>query len=174
MADVTFNTKQGEAIQRKLLLLFLNTGTSTAPEWNVVGKRVEDSSMEFDWGEESNTDILGNTYTTMKDPVITQSFDPCQLDSGDAAQIKVWNQSVRDHDTGAMTNNDVLVVHSYTGSAAEGAFAERYPASTVKPTGLGGSSHVGMPIEVTFGGERQKGTAKKDAGGKLTFTPEQN
>lgn len=173
MADVTFNTPSGAAVARKLLLLFLNTGTSAAPVWSVIGKRVEDSSMEYDWGEESKTDILGNTYSTMKDPIITQTFDPCELDSGDAAQMKLWNQSIRDHDTGAMTNNDLLVVHSYTGTAAEGAFAERYPASTVKPTGLGGSANVGMPIEVTFGGERQKGTAKKEADGAMTFTPEQ-
>lgn len=171
MADVTFNTPKGATVARKLLLLFLNTGTNEEPKWNVIGKRVEDSSMEFDWKDESKTDILGNTYTTMSDPVITQTFDPCELDSGDVAQVKLWEQSIRDHDTAAMANNDLLVVHSYTGTATEGAFAERYPASAVKPTGLGGSNSVGMPIEVTYGGERKTGVAKKEAAGELVFTP---
>ncbi len=169
MGDVTFNTVAGSTIARKLLLLYLNTGTADKPVWSVVGKRVEDSSMEYDWGDESKTDILGNTYTTLKEPVITQTFDPCELDSGDAAQVKIWNQSIKDHDIGAMTNNDLLVVHTYTGDATEGAFAERYPSSTVKPSGLGGSSTIGMPIDVTFGGQREIGTAKV-AAGAVSFT----
>lgn len=169
MADVTFNTTAGATVARKLLLLYLNTGTVETPVWSVVGKRVEDSSMEYDWGDETKTDILGNTYTTLKEPTITQTFDPCELDSGDAAQVKLWNQSIKDHDVSAMTNNDLLVVHTYTGDATEGAFAERYPSSTVKPSGLGGSSYVGMPIDVTFGGQRETGTAKVTASG-VTFT----
>ncbi len=169
MDNVTFNTAAGSTIARKLLLLYLNTGTSDTPVWSVVGKRVEDSSMEYDWGEESKTDILGNTYTSLKEPVITQTFDPCELDSGDVAQVKIWNQSIKDHDIGAMTNNDLLVVHTYTGDATKGAFAERYPSSTVKPSGLGGSSTIGMPIDVTFGGQRETGTAKVTAG-TVTFT----
>lgn len=171
MPELTFNTKPGEVVARKLLVLYLNTGTSDAPVWSPVGKRVEDSSAEYDWGEESKNDILGNTYTTMKSPIITQTFDPCELDAGDAAQVKIWNQAIRDHDTGAMSNNDVLLVHAYAGDAETGTFAERYPATTIKPSGLGGSSSVGMPIDVTFGGERKKGTAVK-TGGSVTFTEE--
>ncbi len=169
MADMTFSTPAGSAVERKLLLLFLNTGTSGEPKWSAIGKRVEDSSMEYDWGEETKTDILGNTYTTLKAPTITQTFDPCELDAGDVAQVKLWNQSIKDQDVAAMANNDLLVVHTYTGTAASGAFAERYPASMVKPSGLGGSSNVGMPIDVTFGGQRETGTAKVAAGG-VSFT----
>lgn len=169
MADMNFNTKEGATVARKLLILYLNTGTNEAPVWSVIGKRVEDSSMEYDWGEETKTDILGDTYTTLKTPTITQTFDPCELDGGDKAQVKLWNQSIKDHDVAAMSNNDVLVVHAYTGEAEAGAFAERYMSSTVRPTSLGGSSNIGMPIDVTFGGKRQTGTAKI-TGGTITFT----
>lgn len=127
--------------------------------------------MEYDWGEESKTDIFGEIYTTLKTPVITQTFDPCELDSGDVAQVKIWNQAIKDQDTGAMTNNDMLVVHTYAGTANTGVFAERYAACAVKPSGLGGSANVGMPIDVTYGGTRTKGTAKV-ADGAVTFTPE--
>ena len=41
----------------------------------------------------------------------------------------------------------------------------------VNPSGLGGSSNVGMPIDVTFGGERQTGTAAVQDG-TVTFTAE--
>ncbi len=171
MADLTFNTAAGATVERKLLILYLNTGTGSAPEWSAIGKRVEDSSMEYDWGEETKTDIFGETYTTMKAPTITQTFDPCELDSGDAAQLKIWNQSIKEQDVGAMTNNDLLVVHTYAGTADTAVFAERYAACMVKPSGLGGSSTVGMPIDVTFGGKRTKGTAAVK-NGVVTFTEE--
>lgn len=169
MDNLTFNTAAGAVVERKLMILYLNTGTSEAPVWSPIGKRVEDSSAEYDWGEESKTDIFGDTYTTMKKPIITQTFDPCELDSGDAAQVKIWNQAIRDQDVSAMTNNDLLQVHAYAGEAGTGVFAERYPASTVKPSGLGGSANMGMPIDVTFGGKRATGTAKV-ANGTVTFT----
>lgn len=168
--ELTFNTKAGAAVERNLFILYLNTGASSAPVWSPVGRRVEGSSAEYDWGEESKTDILGDTYTTMKKPVITQAFEPCELDGGDMAQLKIWNQAIRDQDVAAMTNNDLLVVHAYAGDAETGVFAERYPSSAVKPSGLGGSSTVGMPIDVTFGGKRAIGTAKLAADGTVAFT----
>ena len=171
MAELKFNTPAGNTVARKMLILYMNTGTSAAPKWSVVGRRVEDSSMEFDWGEDSTTDILGETHTKYKPPVITQTFEPCDLDSADEALQKIWNQAIRDQDTGAMANNDLLVVHTYAGTADTAVFAERYPSSAIRPSGLGGSANVGMPINVTFGGQREKGTAAV-ADGVVTFTKE--
>lgn len=169
MAELTFNTTAGAVVERKMLILYLNTGSSSSPTWSAIGKRVEDSSMEYDWGEETKVDIFGDTWTTMKAPVITQTFDPCELDAADIAQVKIWNQSIRDQDVAAMTNNDCLVVHAYAGTADSAVFAERYSACTIKPSGLGGSTNVGMPIDVTFGGKRATGTAAV-ADGAVTFT----
>ena len=114
MADVIFNTKENQTIDRNLLILYLNTGTAEAPVWSAVGKRVSDSAMEYDWGEESNTDIFGDTYTTMSKPKITQSFDPWELDAGDKAQLKVWQNSIRNHDTNAMTEARRTVTRTET------------------------------------------------------------
>lgn len=66
MADLVFATTEGQTIDRELLIAYLNTGTSSAPVWSAIGKRVEDSTEEMDWGQESKQDILGNTFTTMK------------------------------------------------------------------------------------------------------------
>lgn len=152
MADLTFNTAAGSVVERKLLILYLNTGTDTEPVWSAIGKRVEDSSMEYDWGEETKTDIFGIIYSTMKKPTVTQSFEPCELDSGDEAQEKIWNLAVKDQDAAKLANTDLLVVHAYAGTVDTAVFAERYKSCMVKPSGLGGSSNVGMPIDVTFGG----------------------
>lgn len=172
MADMTFNTAANQTIGRALLVLYLNTGDSAAPEWKPVGKRVEDSSMEMDWQRESKKDILDNTYSTMKDPIITQTFDPWELSNGDDAQLAIWNKAIKEHNAQALAAMDMMIAHLYAGTA-DAAFAERYDACAVEVTGLGGAGggNIGMPITVTFGGTRTVGTAKI-AGGNVTFTAE--
>ncbi len=173
MADLTFNTDPGKTVQRELLIAYLNTGTSNAPAWSPLGKRVSDSSMEMDWSEETLQDILGSTYTTLKKPTITQTFEPGELDGGDAAQVKIWNLAVKDQDYTALAAQDVLIVHFYAGTAST-PFAERYSACAIRPSGLGGEGGgtVGMPVDITYGGTRTVGTASKDGTtGVISFTP---
>ena len=167
-----FNAPAGQTIDRKLYLVCGNYGTA-APQWGRLGKRVEDSSAEMDWGEESKKDILGDTYSTMKTPTITQTFDPCELDSGDEYQQKVWQLAVVDQDAPALCNQDLLRIHLYAQDESGAAFAERYPASMVKPSGLGGEGGgaLTMPMDITFGGTREVGTATVAADGTITFTP---
>ena len=172
MADITFNTPAGQTIKRELLIAYMNTGTSQAPVWSAIGKRVEDSSTTYDWNTETKRDILGATYGRLKKPTITQTFDPCELDAGDAAQVKLWNLAVKDQDTAALSAVDMLVVHFYAGTTS---FAERYASCMVEVTGLGGEGggEIQMPINVTFGGTRTTGTASRDAStGVVTFTPD--
>lgn len=171
MTDLNFNTKENQTIGRELLILCLNTGTSEAPVWSPVGKRVADSTMTFDWKKESSTDIYGNNYTYLNKPQITQTFDPWQLDAADKAQKMIWDAGIRDQDTDALGNMDMLVVHKYAGTANTGMFAERYVSCTIMPTSLGGAGggKLAMPIEVTFGGDRSVGTAAVAEGG-FAFT----
>lgn len=174
MADLTFNTTAGYTIDRELVIAFLNTGTASNPVWSPLGKRVEDSSAAYDWSEESIRDILGNTWNTMRKPILSQSFEPGDLDADDAAQVKIWNLGVKDHDARALAAQDMLIVHFYAGTTAT-PFAERYSSCMVIPTGLGGQGggNIGMPVNVTYGGTRTTGTASKDATtGAITFTPD--
>ena len=171
--DLTFNTTAGRTIAREMLIAYLNTGSSAVPVWSPVGKRVEESSTELDWESETIRDILGSTYGTLKKPKITQTFEPCDLDGGDAAQLKLWNLAVKDQDAQALAAQDMLIVHFYAGESAT-PFAERYAACMVEVTGLGGDGggNVGMPITVTYGGTRTVGTAARDSTtGVVTFTP---
>lgn len=171
MADLEFNTASGQTVDRELLIAYLNTGTTSAPVWSPIGSRVTDSSMEYDWREESSKDILGTTRSTMKKPIITQTFDPCDLDAGDAAVLKIWNLAVKEQNVAALTNQDMLIVHLYAGTKDTAAFAERYSACMVKPSSLGGEGggFVGMPMDITYGGARTVGTAAVSAG-TVTFT----
>lgn len=167
----TFKTPAGQTVDRDLLILYLNTGTTNAPEWAPIGKRVEDSSMEMDWATETKQDILGGTYTTGKKATRTQTFDPCELDAGDAAQQHIWQLAIVDDDVNALLNQDVLLVHYYTTDDNGAHFAERFPASAILPSSLGGEGggNLAMPIDVTYGGIREKGSATI-SNGAVTFS----
>lgn len=117
------------------------------------------------------TDILGNTFTTMKKPVMTQSFDEWDLDSGNAAQQLIYQKAIVEQDAPALTNMDVMIAHFYSGSDTA-AFAERYASCMVKPTSLGGEGggNMAMPTDVTYGGERTVGTVTKGSDGSVTFS----
>lgn len=169
MADITFNTVAGQTIARELLIAYLNTGTSATPVWSPVGKRVEDSSTEVDWDSETKKDILGATYGKLKKPTITQSFEPCELDGGDNALVKIWNMAIKDQDAQALSAQDMLIVHFYAGQTN---FAERYAACMIEVTGIGGEGggDIEMPFNVTYGGTRKLGTVSKNAEtGVITF-----
>ena len=49
-STINFNTTPGQTVARELLIAYLNTGTHEEPVWSPIGKRVEDSSAEYDWG----------------------------------------------------------------------------------------------------------------------------
>lgn len=169
MADPTINTTAGQTVARELMVLFLNTGTSSSPVWSPIGKRVSDSSVEQDWSTNSEQDILGNTYASAKKPVLTQNFDPYKIDAGDAALVKLVQLAIVDQDAQALCNQDCLIVHKYLGT--EGTpFAERYPSSMVVITSIGGEGggDIEVAVEATFGGERAKGTFNIE---QSTFTP---
>ncbi len=175
MEDLTFNTTSGQTIARESMICYLNTGTAQANVWSPIGKRVEDSSAEYDWDTETLRDILGNTYGHMKKPIVSQTFDPWDLDGGDAAQLKLWNLAVKEHDVQALANLDMLIVHFYAGTNAA-PFAERYESCMVEVSELGGEGggEIAMPITVTYGGNRTIGTATRNAEtGVVTFIPEE-
>lgn len=168
-----FNTPAGETIARELLIAYLNTGAAVSPVWSPLGNRTTDSSEEYDWSRESSKDILGKTRTSMKKPVVTQTFDPWELDGGDAAAEKIHQLAVIEQNAQALCNLDMMIAHFYVESGG-GNFAERYSACSVEATNLGGEGggSIGMPITVTYGGERTTGTVSKGVDGAVTFTPD--
>lgn len=167
MADYNFTTNPGETVARELLVAYLNTGTAESPVWSPLGKRVEDSSAEYDWGESTSQDILGNAWAKLKKPIITQTFEPCDLDAGDEAQKKIWQLAVVEQNAQALSNMDLLIAHLYAG------FGERYESCMVKPSSLGGEGggNIGMPLDITYGGKRTIGSVS-NTGGTVKFTAE--
>lgn len=171
--NMNFNTVEGQTIATETLIACLNTGTKEAPVWSPIGIRVTSSNAEYDWQRETGQDILGNAYSSMKKPIITQPFDPWPLSNGDAAQHLIWTDGIKNQDAQAMSNMDMLRIHKYAGTANTAVFAERYESCAIEIGGIGGDGggNLGMPITVTYGGTRTTGTVAI-ANGEFAFTPD--
>lgn len=171
----SFNVPQGETIDRHAMIAYLNTGTYASPMWGAIGLRVTDSSVEFDWSSEDNKDILGNTFSVMKTPILTQSFDDWPFSGGDEAQELLAQLAIVEQNARALANMDLMIFHRYLtdkGTVAM-SFAERYPSSKIEVTSLGGEGggNLNISITATYGGAREVGTASLSSSGAVTFTP---
>ena len=168
---LTFNTAESQTIARETLIACLNTGSKESPKWSPIGIRVSSSSAEYDWQRETSKDIMGNSYSSMKAPIVTQAFDPWEMTNGDAAMLDVWNKGIRNQDAQAMAAFDMLIVHKYAGTKDTAVFGERYDACAIEISSIGGDGggNLGMPISVTYGGTRTTGTVAV-ASGAFTFT----
>lgn len=176
MADnLTFNSGAGKTIARETLIANINVADSpTSPEWSIVGIRVYDSSESFDWQRDTQQDIAGNAYSSMKKPIVTQNFDGWELSGGDKAAEWIWNNGVRKQDAQVMSNVDMLIVHKYVYTDGTSKFwAERYASCAIEINTLGGEGggNLAMPITVTYGGTRTLGSVTA-ASGKYNFTPD--
>lgn len=173
MADITFNTPENQTIGTETLIACLNVGTHDEPEWAPIGIRVTSSTAEYDWQKETSQDILGNAYSNMKKPIITQGFDPWPLSNGDKAQLQIWKDGIVNQDAPAMSNKDMLRIHKYSGEVNSAVFAERYESCAIEINSLGGEGggNLSMPITVTYGGTRTTGTVNT-ADGAFVFTPD--
>lgn len=171
-ATYTIKGNTGEAASRDLMITYLNTGTSAAPVLSAMGRTVEDSSIEYDYSQETKTDILGETHTTAKKPTLTQTFSGNNLLAGDAVLNHILDMNVVRRNIAEALNQDVIIAHLYLTNSEDKPFAERWKSSSVLLTTNGGAGGdmLASDIEVTYGGERETGTISKGSDGTITFT----
>ena len=138
-----------------------------------MGTKVTDSSIEYDWGIETLTDILGVTHSRAKSAQMTQTFSGNEIVGGDQVMNHLVDLAIVQKNAAMLTAQDCLIVHTYLQDSEGNAFAERYPASSVIPTTQGGEGGGALvsDIDVTYGGKRATGGATV-AGGNVTFNPD--
>ena len=61
MAEAAINLTTGQKADRKLDMIFVNVGGSGAETWELLGRGVEDASVEYNHDTGTVTDILGIT-----------------------------------------------------------------------------------------------------------------
>lgn len=171
MAAASIHLPTGQKADRKLEMIFVNTGTAGGPEydWEIQGRGVEDASLEFNHDVNQATDILGMNDTDVSSAKPSMELDPNTIRGGQKLNEKLLDIERRNAPS-EFSTFDVLLVHAYLGASADGPFtAEVHHNCTVVPTSLGGSSYVGLPMNIYLSNDSELGTATI-AGGKATFT----
>ena len=162
-----FNVDNGVKVARKLLMTYVDVSDSSTPEWEIVGRGVEESAIELNPETETVTDILGITETSITKWEATQTFEPNTVKGGSKLNMKL-HQIWQDKTPEKLTQFKVLIVYAYLGTSNKFE-AEMHKNCTVNPTSIGGSAYVDMPIEITYSNDITKGTVSM-SDGTPTFT----
>ena len=141
-----FNVGAGVKAQRKLLMTYVDVGDNETPEWELVGRGVEESAIELNPSTETVTDILGITDTSVTKWEPNQSFDPNTVKGGSKLNLKlheIWQNKTPE----LLSKFNVLIVYAYIGET-NNFEAEVQKNCTINITRIGGSASVDMAIEI--------------------------
>lgn len=162
-----FNVGKGVKAPRKLLMTYVDVSESQdMSEWELVGRGVEDSSIELNPNEETVTDITGVTDTSVTKWEPKQSFEPNTVRGGSKLNFKL-HQIWQNKQPELLSQFNVLLVYAYIG--VEEFEAEVQHNCTINITSIGGDAYVDMPIEISYSNDITKGKATITAG-EPTFT----
>lgn len=168
MAINDFNLAQHQRAARKLLI--------TVAEWEdangsvtigdkkynreILGRRTEDSSIEYNADIETTTDILGINYTDINKTQPQQDFDPYLILGGSKLGAKLNDIRKRNALT-ELSQFNLYIITAYIGNSSDGYEAEKHVNCTITYNSLGGDSNVNMPISAYFSNESTIGTVDK-------------
>lgn len=162
------NLNQDQRAERKLLITVAEwteptlDGTTEGTESvrEILGKRTEDSSIEYNADIATSTDILGINYTDVNKTQPEQAFDP-YLVLGGSRLAAYLNDIRRRNALSELSNFTMYIITAYIGDKTNGYAAEKQKNCTIEFTSLGGDANVNFPITVHFSNDTVLGTVDK-------------
>lgn len=148
-----------------------NTYYSGEQNREILGARVEDSSIELNPDIETMTDILGQTYTDVNKTEPQQTLDPSNVIGGSKISAYLYDAMTHNRITDYNQAFSVYIISAFMGNANDGYEAVRHDQCSIIPTSVGGSAYVQMPLEIHFSNNITSGTVNKLAD-DFTFTPD--
>ena len=153
---------------RKLLITVAEWTDGSTQKREVLGRRTEDSSIEYNADIETTTDILGINYTDVNRTQPQQDFDPYLILGGSELAAKL-NDIRRRNAIEELSQFTIYVITAFVGTA--GAYeAEKHVNCTIAYNSIGGDTNVNMPISVYFSNDITVGTVDK-LSDDFEFTP---
>lgn len=169
MAVTQFNLSPNQRAERKLLITVAEWTESSTQIREILGRRTEDSSIEYNADIETTTDILGINYTDVNKTQPQQDFDPYLILGGSNLGAKL-NDIRRRNALSELDQFTIYIITAYAGSSGEYQ-AEKHINCTIIYNSLGGDSNVNMPISVYLSNNSTTGTVDK-LSDDFTFTPD--
>lgn len=158
-------------LPRKALMHYLDTsfGTGTT-SWYLIGKDVEDMSVELNSDTEQTTNILDETTTTDNGYTPSIDVDTYKADPSDGAFYTKIKDIMMNRLTGDACKTKLLEVIVETDTGAQSAWTEDV---LVKPTSYGGATGaISIPYNISFDGNRKHGSVTfASETGAPTFSP---
>lgn len=159
MAVTQFNLREHQRAERKLLLTVVEWMEGTTPVREIVGRRTEDSSIDYNADIETTTDVLGINYTDVNRTQPQQDFDP-YLILGGSQLGALLNDIRRRNALSELDQFNVYIITAFAGTT--GAYeAEKHTGCTIAINSIGGDTNVNMPISVYFSNDVTLGTVDK-------------
>lgn len=153
---------------RKLLITVAEWTEGSTQKREVLGRRTEDSSIEYNADIETTTDILGINYTDVNRTQPQQDFDPYLILGGSELAAKL-NDIRKRNAIEELSQFTIYIITAFVGTA--GAYeAEKHVNCTIAYNSIGGDTNVNMPISVYFSNDITVGTVDK-LSDDFEFTP---
>ena len=172
-APTLINLQDGQRAERKLLITVVEweeeAGTGTATHREILGRRTEDSSIEYNSDIATSTDILGINYTDLNKTQPQQDFDPFLVMGGSrlaALLVDVMNRNALSE----LNQFTVYVIDAFLGTTGNYE-AVKHTGCTITPNSIGGDVNVNMPISLYFSNNLTTGTVNKLTD-DFAFTPD--
>ena len=169
MAVSPINLPTYQRAPRKLLVTVVEWMDGANEKREVLGRRTEDSSIEYNADTETTTDILGINYTDVNKTQPQQDFDPYLVLGGSELAAKL-NDIRRRNAIEELSQFTVYVITAFVGSASAYE-AEKHVNCTIVYNSIGGDVNVNMPISLYFSNDITLGTVDK-LSDDFTFTPQ--
>lgn len=155
-------------LERKAYATYIDANFgSGSPEWFLIGKDIEEMSVELNPDTETVKNILGETSVKDNGYEPSMTADPyyANPDDGIYEPIKGIAMERKKGDACKTKILEVII------DDEEGPYEAYQEDVIVKPTSYGGdTSGFAIPFEVHFDGNRKKGTVTI-SGGKPSFSP---
>lgn len=159
MAVKQFNLNEHQRAERKLLITVAEWTEGTSQVREILGRRTEDSSIDYNADIETTTDILGINYTDLNRTQPQQDFDPYLILGGSQLGAKL-NDIRRRNALSELDQFTIYIITAFTGTT--GAYdAEKHTGCTIAYNSIGGDANVNMPISVYFSNNITPGTVDK-------------
>jgi hypothetical protein len=170
MAVKQINLANGQRAERKLLITVAEWTEDGEQVREILGKRTEDSSIEYNADIQTSTDILGYNYTDVEKTQPQQDFDPFLILGGSKLAAKL-NDIRRRNALSELSQFTMYIITAFIGSAESGYDTERHSDCTIAYNSIGGDSNVNFPISVYYSNDITTGTVDK-LGSDFKFTPD--
>lgn len=123
----------------------------------ILGKRTEDSSIDYNTDIATSTDILGFNYTDVNKTQPEQAFDPFLILGG--SRLAAYLNYIRNRNAlTELSDFTIYVITAFIGDATNGYQTQKQDHCTIEFQSIGGDVNVNMPITVHYSNEITHGT----------------